>query len=308
MIDKRSDDKPTNAMNLTDNVFFFGYPDPMEYWPLVLLMFGTFISGILIGSIGVGGVAIVPMLVLIGVDGKVAVTSSMLAYIFVAVSAIIVHAKSTKLTAENIRQLTIMCVSSFPTALLAGYVLTLISANVAILICASVALLTSIKSIVEFAKKKCQQNSTPLQTSSEPSPALEDGSTTIVGQSTEDEESHDSSPEMVNVSDDETENAKTATNATSDTTIDSVIFTYIGVITGFGSGLTGTSGPVVALPQIFLTRCVWQLLIQSQLRVCSSYLSPFMHLDLRWHHFLPLRTCHDSLLCAFWTLHADPHL
>ena len=36
--------------------------------------------------------------------------------------------------------------------------------------------------------------------------------------------------------------------------VDTIIWVYIGLITGFGSGLTGTSGPVVSLPQIFLTR------------------------------------------------------
>ena len=109
-------------MNITDNLFLFAYPNPLEFWPLFLLILGTLISGVLIGAIGVGGVAIVPILVLIGVDGKIAVTSSMFAYIFVAVSAIIMHCKHTKFTRTNNRQLLTMCLTCFPTAVLAGYV------------------------------------------------------------------------------------------------------------------------------------------------------------------------------------------
>lgn len=249
-------------MNITDNIFFFSFPSPIVYWSFALVLVGTFVSGILIGSIGVGGVAIVPMLVLIAVDGKIAVTSSMFAYIFVAISAIIMHAKRTKLTSDNVRQLIILCSASFPTAILAGYILTFISANVAVLICASVALITSVKSLVEFGLNKCKEKQRQIQEQTNKSVVENlDNKHSVTNKGEEEVENNKNKLSNMNqrvVSEDEsTDNGETDNNSVcSSNLVDSVVFVYIGLITGFGSGLTGTSGPVVCLPQVFLTRYV----------------------------------------------------
>ena len=265
-------------MNFTDDISWFAYPTTIEYWPLVLVILGTVVSGVLIGAIGVGGVAIVPMLLFFGVDGKIAVTSAMFAYIFVAVSAIVVHGKRTAFSRDNVRQLLILCCTSFPTALLAGYVLTLISANVAVLICASLALITSLKTLVEFGKDQHKKRGRCLKDSKgvrendvEADAEVELQATSIKERSLStvdapEEQKQDNSvsadasehqepaPEVVST--EPSDSARATPGGCSNVVADSLIFTYVGVITGFGSGLTGTSGPVVAIPQIFLTRFV----------------------------------------------------
>jgi uncharacterized membrane protein YfcA len=294
---------------ITDNVFVFSHPPVIEYWPLVLLLIGTMISGVLIGAIGVGGVAIVPMLLFFGVDGKIAVTSAMFAYIWVAISAIVMHSLKTRFDDDNKRQLVIMCSAAFPTAVLAGYVLTLVSASVAVVICAATALATSLKNIVEFAQLKSREKGTRC-CGADSADALVAGKKKLANGDTspedkedgvDDEEalrrrrSSDADGGGLSTRFSEESSAQTAAAATSPqktesraeaaaeaaaaanhleakrkacddgggnccgcmcsaVTVDSAVFVYLGVLTGFGSGLTGTSGPVVSLPQMFLIR------------------------------------------------------
>ena len=59
----------TTAINL--DLSFFAFPAPLVWWSFSLFTIGSLVSGFCIGVIGVGGVLLVPMLLLLQVPAQV---------------------------------------------------------------------------------------------------------------------------------------------------------------------------------------------------------------------------------------------
>ena len=55
-------------------VAFFGQPAPFVWWAFLLYLCLSFVGGTFAGAIGIGGVVLVPGMLLIGVDIKYAVS------------------------------------------------------------------------------------------------------------------------------------------------------------------------------------------------------------------------------------------
>eukprot|EP00039_Didymoeca_costata_P005755 m.84296 g.84296 ORF g.84296 m.84296 type:complete len:296 (-) comp12959_c0_seq7:1417-2304(-) len=193
-------------------------------WILAVSAFVGLMAGVLIGSVGVGGIIIVPILVeLPDIDIHVAIAAAMFSYIFVGIAGGIAYSRKKIIQWGSVIWLLI---GATPGAFVGAFTLQYVSSMAIKMILYSLVLATSVFSLYNTLRERY------ISTKRE-------GSSGLLSESP-------SSPELN--SSDEPWN----------TLQGRVLRLVIGCVTGFASAITGTSGPVVLLPILFL--CKWDVL------------------------------------------------
>mmetsp|Transcript_1429 Transcript_1429/g.3254 ORF Transcript_1429/g.3254 Transcript_1429/m.3254 type:complete len:294 (-) Transcript_1429:26-907(-) len=201
----------------------------VEVW--IGLSFLVAITGLLIGSIGVGGVILVPVMLEMGINVKVAVTSSMASYIAAGIVGTLSYLRENSIDSRVL----FFCVGATPGAFLGSFAVHRlqdqeieIAAYVLILASTSFTLL---RQVLDCQKREYEGREIPPSSSS--GIMLDTKRKPGSGADITKSESKHSEPRFSPL-------------------ITSSKRTLIGIVVGFGSALTGTSGPVLILPLLFL--------------------------------------------------------
>lgn len=182
------------------------------------------VAGVLIGSIGVGGIVVVPVLLeLPGMEVDEAVATAMLAYVAAGAVGTVMYARQPQAVIDW-RSTATMCVAAAPTAFAGSWALTEIEAGTVKLVLYALMLCSSAFSLAQTFRQRTAEGAGPEAAEME---AL-DSDGEVDGEAVKPE-------------------APAAVSAAA-----AALELAVGAVTGFGSALTGTSGPVILLPILII--------------------------------------------------------
>ena len=198
---------------------------------LVVFLF----CGVTIGATGVGGVAVVPMLGLIDVPVKEAVHAVMAAYIVTGLVQTSLWAYKGSLAG---RDAVVLCIASLPASVLGGLAVSGAPAPMLTLLTALLASASGMDSLVKAWRARSQM-------------ARADGSVRLLSPTEEHvADSGSGSPAEEHAA--SSSSSGPATEGGSDDSLSCGFQACLGATVGFGSAVTGTGGPFLLLPLLFL--------------------------------------------------------
>jgi len=205
----------------------------LDWWVLLVAALTGCCAGALIGMVGVGGIIIVPVLIqLPGISTKTAIASAMFSYMFVGIGGSIAFARNGSI---NWPSTAWMGLGSLVAAFLGSFTLTYFPEDVLKTVLYGFMLFSSIIAVCKSLSKENKEE----------------------GEGVGEEELHEGQQSSMepNERDEVPPLGSSGWDRLSvDTFIGRLSRVAIGAVAGFGSALTGTSGPVVLLPILLLLR------------------------------------------------------
>lgn len=133
-------------------VALFVTPAPIVWWPFALLLLGCAASGAASGAVGIGGVFMMPLLLIVGADAKVAAVSTLASFIIHASYTSVSYARRGEVPR---REMTVMAASMFCGALGGLWLLPYVPAETLGTVVSLVALVSGVQ--VLWKEKACRR-------------------------------------------------------------------------------------------------------------------------------------------------------
>lgn len=221
-------------------VVFFAVPDPLVPWSFVLYLLSTVLSGVFTGAVGIGGVLVVPLMLLLDVPVLVALPSVYPPFFVAAVIATIFYARKGSI---QLRPAVILCLAAAPAAAVASFVVHKFPTEVVSVVVAFWALFAGLRTLW----RECSHNRPPVKSVTDVS---------VRNNCSRDKLNEEEADKLVaEVPDKPGDGPKQATTAPhkDDKQVASVhhrdaVYAFCGLVAGFCSVITATGGPFIFLP------------------------------------------------------------
>ena len=207
-------------------------------WVFAVAAGAAVVAGLLIGSVGVGGIIIVPILLQTDtVDVQTAIASAMVSYMAAGVSGMLMYARHNSIAWRTTGGLLL---GAAPAAFAGSYFLQYFSDDAVKMVLYALMLGSSVLALYRTLQARAADKQKAAASVQAPGYAVAPPAPTTSAQK---------------------DGAETETEAEAEGALGmgmGLVGTscrlLVGAITGFGSALTGTSGPVVSLPMFLLLR------------------------------------------------------